>query len=215
MRGYSWIDISVPVRSGMVRWPGDPPVRVDTRLSMDDGYDYNMSKISMPAHTATHIDAPAHFIRGGKGIDEMPADVMIGEARVILIKDAGSIKVDELVRQDIQRGERVLFKTRNSDYAWGSEKFVKDYIFVSEEAAAFLVEKRVRAVGIDYLSVGQFKAGTPVHRILLGAGVWLIEGLDLSKVKPGKYFMVCLPLRLIGCDGSPARAFLQPMPPAR
>lgn len=208
----AWLDISVPIRSGMVHWPGDPPVSIERRQDMERGDAYNLSTISMGAHSGTHLDAPVHVIRGGKSIDEMPLEVTVGPARVIEILDAESIKPDELARYRIRRGERILFKTRNSARAWKTTTFVEDYVFLSEPAADFLAERGVRLVGVDYLSVGKFRAGAETHRRLFKAGIWVIEGLDLSAVAPGRYFLVCLPLRLTGGDGSPARALLKPIP---
>ncbi len=123
---------------------------------------------------------------------------------------AESIKPEELARNRIRRGERVLFKTRNSLRVWQTDTFIEDFVFISDEAARFLVERSVRVVGVDYLSVGSFKhGGSYVHKTLLGGGIWIIEGLDLSRVKPGKYDLICLPLKLDQGDGAPARAILR------
>lgn len=207
-----WIDVSVTLRDGMVHWPGDPPVRIERVLDIERGDSHSLSQISMGSHTGTHIDAPLHFIRGGAGIAEMPPDVTIGRARVLEIKDAESIKPAELAESRIRRGERILFKTRNSTYAWQAGGFVGDYVFISDEAADFLASRRVRVVGVDYLSVGGFKrGGARSHRALLGAGIWIIEGLDLSRVSAGRYDLVCLPLKLDRGDGAPARAVVRPV----
>lgn len=156
------------------------------------------------------MDAPLHFIRQGIGIDKMPLDTAIGRARVIEINDSESIKPEELVRNRIRRGERVLFKTRNSLRVWQTDTFIEDFVFISKEAARFLAEHKVRVIGVDYLSAGGFKRdGIETHRTLLEGGVWIIEGLDLSRVKPGKYNLICLPLRLDQGDGAPARAILR------
>jgi len=141
----------------------------------------------------------------------MPLDTTIGRARVIEIRDRESIKPDELYGHRIRRGERVLFRTRNSEHGWTNERFIEDFVFVSLEAARFLADRGVRLVGVDYLSVGGYKRDGPeVHRALLAAGVWITEGLDLSNVRQGKYDLICLPLRLAGGDGAPARAILRP-----
>lgn len=156
------------------------------------------------------MDAPLHFIRWGIGIDKMPLDTTLGRARVIEIQDTESIKPEELYQYRIRSGERILFKTRNSLRVWQTDTFIEDFIFISKEAARFLVEHKVRVVGVDYLSVGGFKRdGTETHRTLLEGGVWIIEGLDLSRVKSGKYDLICLPLKLDQGDGAPARAILR------
>ena len=207
-----WIDISVTIRSGMVHWPTDPPVAIEQVHSIERGDSANLSALSMGAHTGTHMDAPRHFIPGADGIDKLPLEVVVGEARVIEIHDAESIKPVELTQHRIQGGERVLFKTRNSSHAWKTDTFVEDFVHISKEAASFLAERGVRLVGVDYLSVGGYqKGGAEIHQLLLGSGAWLIEGLDLSRVEPGRYFLVCLPLKLAQGDGAPARAILKPM----
>lgn len=210
MADTQWIDISVPLRDGMVHWPGDPPISIKRVKDMEQGDTVNLSMIAMGAHSGTHIDAPLHFIQQGEGVDEMPLDATVGRARVIEIRDPESIKPEELLRHHIRRGERILFKTRNSSSAWQTNVFVEDFVFISDEAASFLVERGVRIVGVDYLSVGSFKrGGSHVHKILLRAGIWIIEGLDLSQVSHGNYELICLPLKLKQGDGAPARAILR------
>lgn len=204
-----WVDVSVVIRTGMVHWPGDPSVSIERVEDIDKGSTATVSRISMGAHTGTHIDAPLHFIRGGAGIEAMPLNAVAGPARVIGIKDAQSVKVEELERHDIRAGERILFKTRNSSL-WRKGGFQEDFVYLSTDAAEYLVARRVMTVGIDYLSVGGFhKNGTEVHRILLGGGVWIIEGLDLSAVDEGSYELVCLPLMIEGAEAAPARAMLR------
>jgi arylformamidase len=208
-----WIDISVGIRSGMPHWPGNPPVQVERMLDMSRGDICNVSNLSLGAHTGTHMDAPLHFVRDGMPLEQMPLDATIGPARVIEVKDTESIKPKHLGKQRIRRGERILFKTPNSRRCWRTDEFVKDFVFISKEAAAMLAELRVQTIGVDYLSVGGFfKDGVETHHHLLGAGIWLIEGLNLSEVRPGRYDLVCLPLKLIGGDGAPARAALRRRP---
>src|SRR4030042_396406 len=153
----SWIDITVPLRHGMVCWPGDPPVKIKRIRDLDRGDGNTISQLSMGSHTGTHMDAPAHFLRKGIGIDKMPLDAIVGRARVIEIRDAESIKLSELAGHKIRRGERILFKTQNSARVWKKDRFIEDFVYISREAADFLVERDVRAVGVDYLSVGGFK----------------------------------------------------------
>jgi arylformamidase len=205
-----WIDISVTVRPGMVHWPDNPEIRVDKMLDMERGDVCNVSVLSMGSHTGTHMDAPLHFIRNGKSLEKMPLDATIGPCRVIEIKDKESVKLEALENQRIKAGERILFKTVNSRKAWSTEPFNEDFIYISKEAAAFLVRAKVMTVGIDYLSVGGFKKdGKETHHALLGAGIWIIEGLNLAKIKPGRYELCCLPLKVLNSDGAPARALLR------
>jgi arylformamidase len=206
-----WIDVSVPLRTGMVHWPGNPPVVIERTQDIGLGDVANVSKLSMGAHTGTHMDAPLHFIHKGKGIHTMPLSVGIGQARVIEMHDPESIKPEELRPYQIQRGERVLFKTRNSPRCWQTDDFVEDFVYISQEAARYLAAQQVQLVGIDYLSVGGFtKDGVETHHALLEAGIWLIEGLNLTNIAPGIYELICLPLRIEDADGAPARAILRP-----
>ncbi|MBU6400462.1 MAG: cyclase family protein, partial [Verrucomicrobia bacterium] len=179
MRRATWIDISVPLYSGMVHWPDNPPVQIRHMLDMDHGDPCNVSVLSMGSHTGTHMDAPRHFIRGGRGLDRMPLTATLGPARVIAIRDRESIKPEELRPHKLRRGERVLFKTRNSSRSWKRDAFDKDFVFISHAAARYLAERRVQSVGVDYLSVGGYrKDGIETHQALLGAGIWIIEGLN-------------------------------------
>jgi arylformamidase len=194
----------------MVHWPANPPVRIDRMLDMERGDIANVSKISLGSHTGTHMDAPIHFVRDGVERDRMPLDATIGHARVIEIQDPVSIKPDELGPHGIGRGERILFKTRNSSREWWTQGFIEDFVYVSQEAARYLADSEVRTVGVDYLSVGGFREdGVETHQALLSAGIWVIEGLNLSRVGPGEYELTCLPLKVADGDGAPARAILR------
>jgi len=205
-----WIDVSVPLRTGMVHWPDNPSVSIERMLDIERGDVANVSKLSMGVHTGTHMDAPIHFFRMGRGIDTMPLSATIGRACVIEIRDPESIKPEELRPHRIQGGERVLFKTRNSARCWQTDDFVEDFVYISQEAARYLAVQRVQTIGVDYLSVGGlFKDGVETHHALLEAGIWLIEGLNLSHVEPGAYELICLPLKIEDADGAPARAILR------
>ena len=207
-----WIDVSVTLRTGMVSWPSDPPARISHVKDMEKGDPCTVSLLEMGAHTGTHMDAPAHFVRGGRGINTMPLDTAIGSARVITIRGRESVKPEELARHRIRRGERILFKTYNSERCWETDTFVEDFVYISAAAARYLVERQVRLVGIDYLSVGGFYAdGVDTHQALLKAGIWLLEGLNLKNVRAGRYQLICLPLKIDGGDGAPARALLRPV----
>jgi len=208
----SWIDVSVTLRTGMVHWPADSPVRITHGRDMERGDPATVSFLEMGAHSGTHMDAPAHFVRGGRGIDTMPLDAAIGAARVIVIRDRTSIKTNELLPHGIRRGERIIFKTKNSARCWNTDSFIEDFVYITAEAARYLVERQVRLIGIDYLSVGGFHAdGMETHQILLKAGIWLIEGLNLARVKQ----VICLPLKIAGADGAPARALVREMKEVR
>ena len=142
----------------------------------------------------------------------MPLTATMGEAQVIEIDDPREITVSEIAKHGLQAGERVLFKTLNSARCWRSSTFVEDFVYISEQAALHLAETKVRTVGVNYLSVGGYRSdGATIHRILLQAGIWIIEGLDLSPVTGGRYEMICLPVKLHGSDGAPARAILRPL----
>lgn len=207
----AWIDISVTIKTGMANWPGNPKTEIKHFHSIAKGAEANVSHISMGAHTGTHMDAPFHFLSEGKGIDSIPLDAAIGKARVIEIKDPESIKVDELKAHNIRRGERILFKTRNSKYCYQSDIFIKDFVYISADAAKFLAARKIKSLGIDYFSVGGFsKDGEATHHALLKGDIWIMEGLNLSKVKPGEYELICLPLKLFEGDGAPARAIIRP-----
>jgi arylformamidase len=142
------------------------------------------------------MDGPLHFVREGKGLDEMPLEATIGRARVIEIRALESIKPNELEPHCLGRGERILFKTQNSARCWSSEGFIEDFVYVSQGAARYLVDRGIQTVGVDYLSVGGFrKDGEETHQALLEAGIWVNEGLDLSEVEPGEYELVCPPIK--------------------
>lgn len=204
-----WIDVSVPVRNGMLYWPDDPPVRIGLSLSIAAGDPANVTKLSISAHTGTHMDAPRHFIADGAGIDALPLEATIGPARVIEIADREVVSAEELAGHDLGAGERILLRTRNSEREWWSEDFDPGFVHIEPEAAELIAAAGVRIVGVDYLSVGGMESGAATHRALLGAGVWIIEGLDLTGVEAGEYELICLPLRVVGSDGAPARALLR------
>lgn len=210
MKKNEWIDISVTISSGMVHWPGDPAVQVTRTQNMDKGDSANLSLITMGVHTGTHMDAPRHFFSGGKSLDKMPLCAAIGPARVLELMNTQCITAEELKRYRIKRGEKILLKTRNSSL-WKSNVFQKDFVYISKETAEYLSHTGVSVIGVDYLSVGGYqKYGAETHKIILGAGIWIIEGLNLLGVAPGKYDLFCLPLKILDSDGAPARAIIRP-----
>src|SRR5215469_7594043 len=202
-----WIDVSVPIYSGMVHWPDNPAIVLETITHVERGDLCTLSKLTMGAHTGTHIDGPIHFLPGALGTDAVPLQNLIGPSRVIEIRDPNAVTRTELLTRDIGHSERLLFKTVNSERCWNSSEFVSNATSFAEDAANYLAELKTLAVGIDYLSVGS----PEVHRTLLGAGVALVEGLNLSKITPGRYEFLCLPLNIPGSDGAPARALLRPL----
>ncbi len=207
MMASEWIDITVPIRNGMPYWPGNPTPRIERMMDLERGDESTVSTLVVGSHTGTHMDAPLHFIEGGQGLEEMPLSATIGECRVIDINHPDMITVDELKRHRIASGERVLFKTHNSAQGRPTREFLTQFVYLSTEAARWLVGRGVQTIGIDYLSIGGYeKNGPEVHRVLLEAGVWIIEGLDLSHVQPGRYDLICLPFKFDHCDGAPARA---------
>jgi arylformamidase len=209
MKDNKWIDISLTIRSGMVHWPGDPSVNIKRTKNMDKGDKDNVSFIKMGSHTGTHMDAPLHFIKNEKGLDKMPLDAVIGRVRVLGIRDKFHIGVKELKTHSIKSGERIIFKTKNSSY-WKKGIFHKDFVYMPSESAAYLASLGVKTVGVDYLSVGGYhKDGAQTHKILLKAGTWIIEGLNLYGVKPDEYDLICLPLKILNSDGAPARAIIR------
>lgn len=203
-------DISLPIASGGVIYPDNPPIVVEPQKSIAAGATSNISRISFGSHTATHVDAQLHFMDGGAAVDDMALDVLIGPALLIRFPaDVMAITADHLKAAKIAGQTRVLFATRNSGFIRG-DKFVPDFTYVAPDAAEYLVAQGVRLVGVDYLSVEQFRSGHHrTHKTLLGAGVIIVEGLDLSEPKAGRYDLICLPLRMKGLDGAPARAVLR------
>jgi len=224
--GKELIDITIPFRDGMVHWPSDFAPRIERIMDVDRGDEVTISKLQVLSHTGTHIDAPLHFVPKGGTIDEMPLDTMIGPARVIEIKDPESVKLEELAPYDVQRGERILFKTQNSSRLYKTDEFSKEYVFVTYEAAEYLVNRGIVLVALDYLSVSKYETEADwdsvteyltksdvhrVHRIFLENGIYILEAVDLSDVEPGEYELICLPIKLDRGDAGLARAVLRPL----
>jgi arylformamidase len=200
------IDISMTVRTGMPVWPGDPALRLERVMDLRRGDPCTLTSLAMSAHTGTHVDAPAHYLRGAATVAEMDAGALVGPARVIEIADAAAVTAAELARHRVRRGDRVLLKTRNSLLP-ESRRPARDFVALAADAAAWLAGRGVAAVGIDALSVDP-PGCDDAHHALLGAGVWVIEGLRLAGVAPGPYELLCLPIRL-DAEGAPARALLR------
>lgn len=205
------LDISVPLSAGLPVWPGDPDVVLERIRSISAGLASNDSRIACSVHSGTHVDAPAHFIENGVTVDQLALGTLIGPATVIELPEVSIVTPEILEKAVLPKGiHRLLIKTRNSTL-WNDphHPFQPEFAALSAEAAVWIVEKGIRLVGVDYLSVQLFGDIEPLtHRVLLQAGVIIIEGLDLRKANPGEYSLVCLPIKLAGSDGAPARAVL-------
>jgi len=203
------IDVSVPLDANLPNYPNNTPFSLEPIKRIARGDSSNVSTLHMSAHAGTHVDAPVHFYDGGPGTEALPLEMLVGRARVIEVTSRKGITADDLSGANITEDVRVLIKTVNSRL-WASADFHTDYVGITESAAKFLVEHGIKVVGVDYLSVEEFrKPGAPAHHILLGAGTIVIEGLNLRDVDPGVYEMYCLPLRVVGSDGAPARVILR------
>lgn len=206
-----WLDISIGLSQQLPVWEGDPPVHIERFASMDAGDGVNVTRIALSAHSGTHVDAPRHFIDGGQTVDEMLLDHLIGAADVLQIPDEVDLITSQVVEQfpPPKGARRILFKTRNSSQRLlDKPDFVHNFVAIHEDAAQLLVRWGIWLVGVDYLSVAPFANPNPTHQVLLTAGVIVVEGLDLFAVTPGEYVLICLPLKLMGTDGAPARAVL-------
>jgi arylformamidase len=206
-----WQDISVPVRHGMVSFEGDPHVQLGLAVSMANGAPCNISRLDFGVHSGTHIDAAVHFIDGAAGIESIALDVLVGPAIVADVRAVeGHFDRAAIEGLAIPEGtERLLFRSRNSAL-WAEPSFVSSFSALTADGARVLVDRGIRLVGIDYLSIAPFGDPTPTHLVLLGAGVVIVEGLDLRATEPGAYDLVCLPLLIPGSDGGPARAIVRP-----
>lgn len=204
-------DISLTIQPGMVVWPGDPKVELYRKEKIEDGANANVSYMGISVHTGTHVDAPYHFLNDGSAVDVMPLEVLVGPVLVVELPD--SVKqIDEEIINSLSFNEpieRILFKTRNSKF-WSQDagEFHPDFVAISADGAQALIDHGIKLTGIDYLSIAPYKNSRPTHEIILKAGMVVIEGVDLSKVQPGNYTLVCMPLKLKDTDGSPARVIL-------
>lgn len=205
-------DVSVPISEKTPVYEGDPNVKIDLKLSLKKGDNANVSNICMGVHTATHVDAPNHFIEGSRRIIDLDLHTLIGRCVVVEL-DNEVMAIEAKHVENLEDIERVLFKTRNSQFWENFEQgFRKDFTYIAPDAAKILVEKGAKLVGIDYLSVEAFDAESPdTHRILLRNEIIILEGLDLRKIQKGVYELICLPLKIAGGagDGSPSRTVLR------
>lgn len=212
-----WIDLTHPISEHMATWPGQPKTKLAMVDQMCCGGVANVTSLSMSVHSGTHVDAPCHFIQGGADIQSMPVDLMHGSARMVQVSESSEhvSKADILEYErrcgDLGLGDRVVFKTRNSEREIIDEsEFYEDYVAIAPDAAEYLVERKVAMVGVDYLSVAPYSDPTTTHRILLKAGVWVVEGLDLRKVGEGVGQLLVMAIKIEGSDAAPARALFLP-----
>ncbi len=207
----NYIDVSVSVSSRLPCWPGSPPVKFIRDLDLDQGDIANDTSLNFSVHTGTHIDAPLHFVKGGKSVDQVSLDVLIGEASVVDLSTVDVITTDTLKKLSLPTGiKRLLLKTKNSQL-WENKvrEFNPDFVAITADAAQWIVNQGIELVGIDYLSIQRFYDGPETHQILLQSEVVIIEGLNLTNVSPGEYELICLPIKLEGIEGSPARVILR------
>lgn len=205
-------DISVSISPSLPVWPGDPKVSLERIAKIEDGDEANVSRLAMCVHSGTHIDAPYHFMgEGSTTVDDLSLKLLIGRAHVLHIPDEVNLITADILKQAAihHRVRRLLLRTRNSA-CWerGEEQFQKDFVAINPDGASYLVQRGIQVVGVDYLSVAPFEDTGPTHKILLAAGAVIIEGLDLSAVPGGYYTMYCLPIKIEGADGAPARVIL-------
>jgi arylformamidase len=202
-------DISVPIRTGGLVYPGNPEIEVSLQQAVAKGAGANVSFVRFGSHTGTHADAARHFFDDGQSVDKIPLERLIGPALLIAFADdVRAVSAADLQKHDLTGHTRVLIRTRNSALL-SQNQFVKDYTYLAPDGAQYLVDKGIELVGVDYLSIEQFHSGHhKTHRTLLEKSVVILEGLDLSVPGAGEYELICLPLRIEGCDGAPARAVL-------
>lgn len=200
-------DVSVPISPDLVVYPGDPPVEVTPVSQVGPNGTPNVSRLALSTHTGTHIDPPFHFVPTGIKADQIPLETLIGNCEVVDVGTADEISIPVLQQLKFS-GERVIFKTKNS-FLWERNEFSRNYTYLTMAAAEYLAARKLKLVGIDYLSIEKFDSRIPqAHLALLKAGVVILEGLNLSAVPPGKYELFCLPLNIKDGDGAPARAVL-------
>jgi arylformamidase len=204
-----FIDVSVPLDANLPTYPGNTPYTLESIKRIATGGSSNLSPLHLSAHTGIHVDAPRHVFPDGAGVEALPLELLCGRARVIALTTRKGITAEDLAPFDLNDDVRILFRTHNSRL-WGSPTFNAEFVAVTESGARHLLEHGIKVVGVDYLSVEQYKAqGAPAHRLLLGNGPIVIEGLNLRDVDAGIYEMFCLPIPAVGSDGAPARVVLR------
>ena len=211
-----WTDVTYPIFEDMTGWPGQPSTQLETLSCIHCGDSAMVSVLHMSLHSGTHMDAPSHFLAQGIDISQAPFTVGMGPVRIAEVTPKAEVTPADLEAYEqrtrpLEAGERLILRTPNSDRAnWLQEPFNKDYHAIGPEAAHWIGKKKLQLIGVDYLSVGPFHSGNPqTHRALMGARVWIIEGVDLRRIEEGDYEMICLPLRIAGGDASPIRILIR------
>jgi arylformamidase len=201
-------DVTLPLRETMVVYPGDPELAVEPVFRIDSGDSCNVSLLHMGTHLGTHIDPPLHYLAEGAAIDEFPLELMVGSGLVLDLRSKPAITAADLAAFDLHGADRVLLKTDNSPKL-RLNTFSKAFVSLSLDGAAHLIECGVKLVGIDYYSIEDYESDGAVHKLLLSASVFIVEGLNLRDVPAGPCRIYCFPLRIVGGDGSPARVVVE------
>ncbi|PPK84350.1 kynurenine formamidase [Neolewinella xylanilytica] len=211
-----WTDVTYPIFEGMTGWPGQPQTDLETLSCIHCGDSAMVSVLHMSLHSGTHMDAPSHFLAQGIDISQAPFEVGMGPVRIADVNPEAEVRPEDLDAYEartrpVKQGERLILRTQNSNKAnWLQEDFDRHYHAIGPDAAAWIGKRKLRLIGVDYLSVGPFHHGNPqTHRTLMGAQVWIIEGIDLRNVSEGDYEMICLPLKIAGGDASPIRILIR------
>ncbi|MDR4507006.1 MAG: cyclase family protein [Candidatus Brocadiaceae bacterium] len=205
----NYYDITLPLSETTITWPGDPALSIKKVRFVSQDDTCTISELKLGTHCGTHIDAPYHFDESGITVDQIPLERLIGIATVFSIKNKEKIDLEEVKLLKLENTKKVIFKTINSTY-WKLSEFKKEFVYITKDAAHYLVDSGVMLVGIDYLSVEKWNSSHfDVHRMLLREGIIILEGLDLGNVEAGNYELIALPLKIKGGDGSPARVILK------
>ena len=207
------IDISLPMRRNMPVWPDSAGFRLIPTMRLEGGEDHNVSKLECDLHVGTHVDAPWHCVASGITVDRLPLSTLLGPAMVAYLPQVAVVTADDLATLDLPSStKRLLLRTNNSElWEAGITEFKKDFVALTLDGAEWVVSRGIALIGIDYLSIQRYEDSPPIHQVLLEADVVILEGLNLAKVEPGEYELICLPLNLEGAEGSPVRAVLRDM----
>ena len=205
------VDVSLPLVAGIPAWPGSTGFALTWVDRMENGQSSNNSRIACDTHVGTHVDAPLHFVNKGRTVDQIPLELLIGPCRVVYLPGLPKIDAETLASLKLETGtKRLLLKTDNSNLWTAKEKkFEKNFVYLTASGAQWLVQREISLVGIDYLSIGSYSTGVKTHQVLLEANVVVLEGLNLSEVEMGEYELICLPMKLVGAEGAPARVVLR------
>ncbi len=204
-----WIDITTVLQNGMVNWPGDPAFRLEKIASIGNGDGVNISTISTCTHIGTHVDAPLHYFETGTDVISIPLENLMGAVKIILIHHKTEITIEEIRNYVINKGDRIIFKTKHSNQDWSLNPFDENLIALTTDAAEYLKQKEIILVGIDYLSISAMNNSKEIHQILLSSQICIVEGLNLQNIEPGDYELICLPLKIKNADGAPARVLIR------